>query len=489
MIVDTLLSAAESSGASAAVADPHRSLDFTNLVRFACVMRRHVEKATSAPNVGLMLPSTCAFAGTFYGILWAGRTAVPLNFLLQPAELAAVVRDAGIEIVFTIRHFRSLAEALPVKAVYLEKLPLRRDMLLQRARSTPPAPIVQDDDVAVLLYTSGTSGAPKGVCQTYRNLTADVTAAVEKAKLDRDHRFLGILPLFHSFGLTTMLLVPVALRASVYYLPRFQPRAMIETIRDRKISVTMMIASMYAALLRAKDGVKDDLASLQYAVAGGEALPDTIFQQFRERFGVEIIQGYGMTEAGPVVSLNVPWSNRVGTVGQAVPGVCVSAFDDDGHSLPSGQVGELWIKGPIIMKGYYNNPQETELVLNADGWYKSGDMGMVDHEGYITITGRKKEMIIVGGENVYPREVESVLEDHPAVHDAAVIGQPDTSRGEVVVAFVTLREGKSATEIELREFCRDRIAGYKQPRRVIIAEDFPRGPTGKILKRELTVLL
>ena len=489
MIVDTLLRAAENDGVRAAVADPQRSLDFANLARFACVMRRHVEKATSAANVGLMLPSTCAFAGTFYGILWAGRTALPLNFLLQPAELAAVVRDAGLDVVFTIKHFSRLADALPVKVVYLEDLPLKRDMLLQRVRSMPPAPVVRDDDVAVLLYTSGTSGAPKGVCQTYHNLTADVSAAITKAKLVRDHRFLGILPLFHSFGLTTMLLVPVTLRASVYYLPKFGPRAMIDVIRDRQISVTMMIASMYAALLRAKDGGKEDLASLEYAVAGGEALPDSIFEQFKERFGVEIIQGYGMTEAGPVVSLNVPWSNRVGTVGQAVPGVSVSAFDEDDNELPPGQIGELWIKGPVIMQGYYKNPQETQAVLTADGWYKSGDMGRVDDEGYITITGRKKEMIIVGGENVYPREVESVLEEHPAVHDAAVIGQPDPSRGEVVVAFVTLREGKSATEIEVRDFCRERIAGYKQPRRVIIAEDFPRGPTGKILKRELAGLL
>lgn len=489
MIVDTLLKAAESDGARAAVADPQRSLDFANLARFACVMRRHVGKATSAPNIGLMLPSTCAFAGTFYGILWAGRTALPLNFLLQPAELVAVVRDAGLDVVFTTKHFSRLADALPVKAIYMEDLPLKRDMLLQMARSTPPAPTVSGDDVAVLLYTSGTSGVPKGVCQTYRNLTADVSAAIAKAKLVSEHRFLGILPLFHSFGLTTMLLVPVALKASVYYLPRFQPRVMMDTIRERQISVTMMIASMYAALLRAKDGGKEDLASLEYAVAGGEALPDSIFEQFKERFGVEIIQGYGMTEASPVVSLNVPWSNHMGTVGQPVPGVSVRAVDDDDNELPRGQIGELWIKGPIVMKGYYQKPEETRAVLTTDGWYKSGDMGRVDDEGYITITGRKKEMIIVGGENVYPREVESVLEEYPAVHDAAVIGQADPSRGEVVVAFVTLREGENATEIEIRDYCRDRIAGYKQPRRVIIAEDFPRGPTGKILKRELADLL
>ena len=251
----------------------------------------------------------------------------------------------------------------------------------------------------------------------------------------------------------------------------------------------MMIASMYAALLRCKKSDKDDLKSLEYAVAGGEALPDSAFKQFRDRFGVEILQGYGMSEAAPVVSLNVPWSNRVGTVGQAIPGVRVRAFDDFGSELPPGEVGELWIKGPIIMKGYYKKPEETKAVLTPEGWYKSGDMGTLDAEGYITITGRKKEMIIVGGENVYPREIENALEEHPAVHEAAAIGQADSSRGEVVVAFVTLSEGQETTEIELRDFCRDRVAGYKVPRRVIIAEDFPRGPTGKILKRKLSELL
>lgn len=489
MLIDTLLATADHGGSRSAVADPTRSLDYANLVRFADVMRRQVKKATTAPHVGLLIPSTCAFAGSFYGVLWAGRTVVPLNFLLQPAELAAVVTDAELDVVFAIKHFRELAEALPCRVIYVEDLPLKREMVLQRIRRTPRAPDVHGDDVAVLLYTSGTSGKPKGVCQTYKNLHSDVSAAIEMAKLKGHHHFLGLLPLFHSFGLTTMLLVPVALGASVYYIPRFQPTAVLEAIRGRRISVTMMIASMYAAMLRSKKGDREDLKTLEYAVAGGEALPDAAFHQFQERFGVEILQGYGMSEAAPVVSLNVPWSNRVGTVGQAIPGVTVRAFDDAGRELPPGEIGELWIKGPIIMKGYYKKPDETQAVLTSEGWYKSGDMGTVDAEGYIKITGRKKEMIIVGGENVYPREIENALEEHPAVNEAAAIGQPDSSRGEVVVAFVTLIEGQQAAEIELRDFCRDRVAGYKVPRKVIVADDLPRGPTGKILKRKLAELL
>jgi len=453
-------------------------------------MRRRVEKATTRRHVGIMLPSCCAFAGTFYGVLWARRIAVPLNFLLQPAELSAVVADAELDTVFTIKHFAELASSLPVKVIYLEDLPLKREMVLQRLRRTPPAPTVRPDDTAVLLYTSGTSGAPKGVCQTYQNLRSDVEASIEKARLRADHRFLGVLPQFHSFGLTAMLLVPVTLGATVYYVPRFQPADVIQVIRRQQSSITIMIASMYAAMLKAKKGGKDDLASIEYAVSGGEALSDGVLHKFNDRFGVELVQGYGMTEASPVVSLNVPWSNRIGTVGQPIPGVEVRAFDDGAKAMAPYEVGELWIQGPIIMKGYYGKEADTREVITSDGWYKTGDMGTVDADGYISITGRKREMIIVGGENVYPREIEDALAEHPDVVEAAAIGRTDASRGEVVVAFVTLRdEGRDVNEIALRDFCRERIAGYKVPRRIIISNDLPRGPTGKILKRKLIELL
>jgi long-chain acyl-CoA synthetase len=489
VLVETLLASADRGSSRPAVADPLRRLNYGQLVRLSDVMRRQVEKATGNRHVGIMLPSSCASAGTFYGVLWAARVAVPLNFLLAPAELGAVVTDAGLDTVFTIKHFREIVEGLPVRPVYLEDLPIKREMVLERIRRLPPPPAVQEQETAVLLYTSGTSGLPKGVCQTYRNLCSDIEACCQKAQLKSEHRFAGVLPQFHSFGLTTLLLIPVALGASVDYVPRFQSSAVLETVRRQRSSVMILVSSMFAALLRAKKGTSQDLASVQYLISGGEALPDAVFHQFRDRFGVEILQGYGMTEASPVVSLNVPWSNRVGTVGQAIPGVTVHAVDDGGRERPAGAVGELWIRGPTIMKGYYCKDDETNQVLTPEGWYKSGDMGAVDGDGFITITGRMKEMIIVGGENVYPREIESALEQHPAVNEAAVIGQPDQSRGEVVVAFVTLLEGRDVAEASLRDFCRERVAGYKVPRRIIISGDLPRGPTGKILKRKLAALL
>lgn len=497
MLVETLLESAAKRGDKPAVADPSKSLTYRQLVGLSLVLREQIAVATERPHVGLMLPSTAVCAASVYGALWAGKTIVPLNFMLQPAEVGAIVNDAELDVVFTTKFFRELAGTLPCKVIYVEDLPLMEQLaaLAQKAAAAggvpalPPPPKVNRDDTAVLLYTSGTSGKPKGVCQTHGNLRSDIDASIELARLKDEHHFLGLIPLFHSFGLTAMLLIPIRLGASVFYLPRFQPNAVIDAIRDQKVSVTMLVASMYAAVLRSKTGGPEDFKTIQYSIAGGEAFPDAVFHAFKARFGIEVLQGYGMSEASPVVSLNTPWAHKVGTVGQAIPGVTVMAFDDNGKPLPPGEIGELWVKGPIVMKGYYKKPDETAAALTADGWYKSGDMGLVDADGFIKITGRKKEMIIVGGENVYPREIESVLEQHPAVSEAAVIGQKDESRGEVVVAFAILHEWASATDIELREFCRDKVAGFKIPRRVIIAKELPRGGTGKILKRKLHDLL
>ncbi|MCB9853881.1 MAG: AMP-binding protein [Phycisphaerales bacterium] len=489
MLVETLLETAKRRGDQVAVADPTRSLTYKELVRLSDVMRRQVQRASNRQNVGILLPSTTVFAGAFFGTLWAGRTVVPLNFLLQPDELAKVVDDSDIDVIFTIRHFEELASATKARKIYIEDLPLKREMILSYLRFRPAPPKVNENDTAVLLYTSGTSGVPKGVLQTYRNLRTNIDACIEAARLTGEHHFLGVLPLFHSFGITTMLLVPVRLGARVYYLPKFNPNLVFKTVREQKSTIVMVIASMYTALLRSKSAKAEDLASLTFAISGGEALSPMTFEAFKSRFNVEILQGYGMSEAAPVVSLSMPWAHRAGKVGKPIAGVSVRAFDDNGKELVDEEIGELWVKGPNVMAGYYKKPEETKAVLTDDGWYKTGDMGCVDADGFIQITGRKKEMIIVGGENVYPREIETALEAHDAVNEAAVIGQQDPSRGEVPVAFVTLIEGADSTETELREFCRGKVAGYKVPRRVIISKDLPRGPTGKILKRELNKLL
>ena len=246
----------------------------------------------------------------------------------------------------------------------------------------------------------------------------------------------------------------------------------------------MAIPSMYAAVANLKNADRDAFASLALAISGGEPLPGPLFQAFQQRFGVTLYEGYGMTESSPVVSINTPWGNRPGSVGRAIPGVTVTAVDDCGTVLPAGQTGELVVRGHCVMQAYLNKPAETAAAVR-DGGLWTGDVGHVDADGYVHITGRAKEMIIVGGENVFPREIEAVLSAHPAVRESAVIGVPDAIRGELPAAFVILKEDASATETELRDFCRTRLAGYKTPRWVRIATELPRSPTGKILKRAL----
>jgi long-chain acyl-CoA synthetase len=336
------------------------------------------------------------------------------------------------------------------------------------------------------MYTSGTSGLPKGVELTYGNLQSDVDACIEHAALKHQHRFLGVIPLFHAFGMTAMMIAPIQLGASVIYLSRFSPVGTLNAIREHKVSLLFGVPSMFAAIAHLKNATADDFKSIYALISGGEPLPRTLYDTFMKRFGVPIYEGFGLTETSPVVSLNVPQDYRAGSVGRPVPGATIKIVDDNGNTLPTEQIGEIWLKGPMIMKGYYNLPHETAAALTADGFFKTGDLGKVDADGYLHITGRKKEMIIVSGEKAYPREIEDVLLRHPAVADAAVVGKKDPSRGEVVVAFVIPKEGQTVAAEALRDFCRDQgLAQWKCPREVRIVSDMPRSPTGKVLKRVL----
>jgi long-chain acyl-CoA synthetase len=491
MLVDALLEAAEAFPDRLAVADERRNLSYRQLTIFARVMRDIIAAQSAAPHVGVMLPATPAFAGTLMGALWLPRTVVPLNFLLSPAEIAQIVRDAGLDLIIATRFFEKLTTELPARTMFLEDLPLKRQMLMAMLRRLPRAPRIDPSDNAVILYTSGTSGRPKGVQLSYRNLRSNCDACIAALHMDSSHTFLNVLPPFHVFGLTATTLAPIVLKATGHCIPRFHPTKVIQAITEKKISIFMAIPSMYAAMLRAKSAAPDALRSLYLAFSGGEPLPPTVDAGMKERFGVTLMEGYGLTETSPVVSANRPDAYRAGTVGRPIPGVDVALIGiEDAQPLEPGTgEGEIMVRGPNVMKGYYQRPEETTAVLSPDGWFKTGDIGRIDADGFLSITGRKKEMLIIGGENVFPREIEAALEDHPAVADAAVIGIPDESRGELPVAFISLKEGQSATEIELRQFARERLAGYKVPKQVRIAQDLPRGPTGKILKRKLRELL
>lgn len=489
MLVQALLDAVSRAPSSLAVTDGTRSLTYKQLARLAAVLRSVVNKQTNRQRIGLLLPASTAFPAALFGTLWAGKIAVPLNFLLKAEELKRVVADADIDVILTVKPFAELASELRARAVYLEDVGLKWRMVLQTLRPLPSAPLVEANATAVILYTSGTTAEPKGVELTYGNLHSNCVDAIFSLEIDPRQSFLNVLPPFHVFGLTANVLVPVYLAAPVHAIPRFNPLGMVRTVAEQNISVVMAIPSMYAAVLRTKSSRSDAFKSIYLAVSGGEPLPDRVRSGFEERFGVVLRQGYGLTETSPVISACSVKHYREGTVGKPLRNVQLRLLDPDGNEVAKGGDGEIFVRGPGVMKGYFRKPEETKKVLDADGWFRTGDIGRIDADGFLSITGRVKEMMIIGGENVFPREIEAVLETHEAVLQAAVIGVEDGLRGEVPIAFILPRKELSVTEEELRVFARERLAGFKTPRRVIIRDDLPAGPTGKILKRRLKELL
>ena len=485
MLVDALVHANRTQPRRLAVDDGIRSLDYRRLTLLAAALRDLVRKQTDCPRVGVMLPATAVFPAGLFGVLWANRTIVPLNFLLSPGELGAIVEDAGLDLVITISHFRELAEQLPARILYLDECPLRRMVILRMLRPLPRVPAVDPSDTAVLLYTSGTTALPKGVELTYGNIHSNAVDTILSLDMEPEQVFLNILPPFHVFGLTCNVVIPILLRSTVYAIPRFNPGSVVRWVKEKRVTVLMAIPSMYAAILRVRNAPPDAFSSVKMAVSGGEPLSDSVRKGFEERFGVHLYEGYGMTESSPVIACNRPSENRPGTVGRPVINLECRIVDDEGRDLPDGESGELWVRGPSVMKGYYNRPEETRQAITEDGWLRTGDFARRDPDGVLSITGRLKEMLIIGGENVAPREIEAVLESHPGVQQAAVIGVPDESRGEAAVAFVTAAEGSHVTEMELRTHARKHLAGYKVPKQVIIRDDLPKSPTGKILKRRL----
>jgi long-chain acyl-CoA synthetase len=460
-----------------AAADQSLALEYAGFRALACGLANAIEAQTERPHVGILLPTSSAAAVSIFACWYAGRSPVPLNFLLTPADLGRVIADASIDLVITIDLFQPLLAPLGISTLLL-----KGDTTL--VPGSRPAPAASPRDLGAMIYTSGTSGDPKGVRLSFDNLVQNAHACIEHMRMTPDQVFLGVLPQFHSFGFTAMTVVPLTLGASVHYVPRFSPAAIASTITEKRVSVFMAVASMYAALAKLKSVDASAMRSLQIAVSGGEPLPLTVAERFAQRFGVEICEGYGLTETSPVVSINQPWNREPGSVGVALPGVHVNAIAADGNELPAGSEGELVIRGHCVMQGYHNRPDATAAAIR-DGALLTGDIGRIDERGFIYVTGRAKEMLIIGGENVFPREIENALAEHPAVAEAAVIGVPDELRGEVPIAYVILNEGASATGTEIRNFCRERIASFKAPREVRIEKDLPRGPTGKILKRAL----
>nr|WP_205863343.1 long-chain fatty acid--CoA ligase [Planosporangium thailandense] len=438
-------------------------------------------------RVGLMLPNVPQFAVAYYGILRAGAVVVPMNPLLKGREVDFYLDDsqaAGM----LVWHTAVGDGARRDDPVHLVVEPSGFAEALAAYEPTPGLVDRDGSDIAVILYTSGTTGQPKGAELTHDNLrrNAEVSAST-LVHLTHEDVVFGALPLFHSFGQTVALNTAVLSGACLTLLPRFDPEQALDILTAHNVTMFAGVPTMYGALLNTVGTGEVDLSALRVCVSGGAALPVELLHRFERRFGTMILEGYGLSETSPVASFNHPDRQRKpGTIGTPIDGVEMRVVDANGDDVPDGEVGEIAIRGHNVMKGYWRRPDATAEAI-VDGWFRTGDLGRRDADGYYTIVDRTKDMVIRGGYNVYPREVEEVLYEHPAVAEAAVLGMPHRTLGEEVVAVVALRPGASATPDELREHVKSQIAAYKYPRHVWIIDALPKGATGKILKRAIAV--
>jgi long-chain acyl-CoA synthetase len=437
-------------------------------------------------RVGVMLPNVPYFAVAYYGILRAGGVVVPMNVLLKGREIGFYLEDSAAKLVLAWKDFAVGAE--DAGAEVIEVAPGEFEKLLAEHEPDRETADTAGEDTAVILYTSGTTGKPKGAELTHDNLMRN-TEVVAKTlvEITEDDVLLGALPLFHSFGQTCALNASVFTGACLTMIPRFDPRKALEIVERDKVTIFEGVPTMYTALLHTEDRDSHDVSTLRLCVSGGSAMPVEVMRGFEEAFGCKVLEGYGLSETSPVASFNHPDRERKpGSIGTPIEGVEMKVVDDDGADVEQGEVGEIVIRGHNVMKGYWQREDATAEAIR-DGWFHTGDMGKIDEDGYFSIVDRKKELIIRGGYNVYPREVEEVLYEHPAVEAAAVVGVPDEKMGEEVGAAVVLKKGEQASEDELRDFVKSEVANYKYPRRIWFVDDLPKGPTGKILKREIEV--
>jgi long-chain acyl-CoA synthetase len=429
-------------------------------------------------RVALMLPNVPEFAIAYYGILRAGGVVVPMNPLLKEREVKYYLGDSGARLIFAGEAVAGAANSLVADAAFGDLL-----------SSVSPAREVVDragGDTAVILYTSGTTGQPKGAELTHANLAANVEiVATDLFRVGPDDVIFGGLPLFHSFGQTCGLNTAFSVGACLTLVPRFAPANVLQVLDRDRVTVFEGVPTMYNTLLTQPDRKKYDLSALRVCVSGGAALPGEVLRGFEMEFGCVILEGYGLSETSPVATFDHPDRVRKpGSIGTPIRGVEVRVVDERGKDVRSGEVGEIAIRGHNVMKGYWRQPDATAEAI-PDGWFRSGDLARSDEDGYLFIVDRRKDMIIRGGYNVYPREIEEVLYEHPAVAEAGVIGVPDPALGEEVGAAVVLKPGFTTSAEEIREYVKAQVAAYKYPRRVWFVSALPKGPTGKVLKREI----
>ncbi|HET9164079.1 MAG TPA: long-chain fatty acid--CoA ligase [Solirubrobacterales bacterium] len=439
-------------------------------------------------RVGVMLPNVPEFPVAYYGVLRAGATVVPMNVLLKRREIAFYLEDSGAKLLLAWHGFHGEAcdGAADAGAEPIEVEPQRFATVLSEHEPTPGLAATDAEDTAVILYTSGTTGKPKGAELTHANLgrNADVSARTT-SEIAAGDVVLGALPLFHSFGQTVAMNASLKVGACLTLVPKFDPGEALATMQRDGVTHFYGVPTMFGALLHHPERESFDTSSLRICITGGASMPVEVLRGFEDAFGAKVMEGYGLSETSPVACSNHPDRERkAGSIGTPIEGVEMKVVDENDEEVAQGEVGEIVIRGHNIMKGYWQRPDATEEAMRG-GWFHSGDMAKVDEDGYFYIVDRKKDLIIRGGYNVYPREVEEVLYEHPKIREAAVVGVPHDEWGEEIGAAVVLHEGEELSSEEVSAYVKERIAAYKYPRLVWFLEELPKGPTGKILKREI----
>src|SRR3954449_7033157 len=445
-------------------------------------------------TLAIQLPNLPEFVFAYFGALKAGVTVVPLNPLLKAPEVAYHLQDSGARLLVTFDAFARESEGRPAGAddagVFVVGSPVEGtspfDDLYGAEDSSDIEPM-NSDDTAVIIYTSGTTGRPKGAELTHFQMYMAATVAADTFGYRTDDVSMAVLPLFHVFGLSSVMNCAIRSGATLVLVPRFEVGAVLDAIEQHRVTVFCGVPTMFVALLHA-DLTGRDVSSLRVCVSGGASIPGEVIKGFEVAYaGAPILEGYGLSEACALATFNRSAEDRrVMSIGKRMWGVEIRVVDSHDHELSTGpdSVGEIVLRGHNVMKGYRGRPEATEEAMRG-GWFHTGDLGYQDEDGFFYIVDRKKDLVIRGGFNVYPREIEEVLHEHPAVREAAVIGRPDARLGEEVVAFIALKKGTLATPEEVISFCKERLAAYKYPREVVVLDELPKGGTGKVLKDEL----
>lgn len=446
-------------------------------------------------GVALLLGNSPEFLIAYYGILRLGAFAVPINPLFTKEEISYILENSQAKAV--IAHESVEAKILEVKkqlvnlnlVIYTESKNQEWtwEYLMKSGTNLIASPFIDQEDLAVILYTSGTTGKPKGAMLTHRNLASNADSISNLLELDENDRVIAVLPIFHVFCMTVCLNAPIACGATVLIQPRFSPTDVVSTIQERNATVFAGVPTMYNFINQLPEATSEHFQSIRICISGGASIPVELLHKFESKFNVPILEGYGLSETAPLVAINpLNGVRKPGSIGINIPAVQSRVVDKFGEELPRGEVGELVVQGPNVMKGYLGMQEATSAAF-IDGWFYTGDLATMDDEGYIYIVDRKKDMIIVGGYNVYPREVEEVLYQHPSVLEAAVVGLPNKEYGESVKAYVVVKD-EQVTENDIIQFCKDKLVKYKLPKYVEFFKELPKNSTGKILRRELREL-